>query len=127
MSPDPELEARLQSFFDKRASFNAAVERLGETLRAEIRALGETLSVAQAGPKSAVTVREAMKLLGCGRGTVFALLKRGEVQRADGPGRATLITLASIHARLAAPPPEPLRHRVSAGKWKRMDARRLHT
>ena len=104
-----------------------AVERLGEMLRAEIRALGATLITAQA-PRIAVTVRDATLLLGCGRATVFELLKRGELQRVKGPGRETLVSTASIEARLAAPPPrEPLRHRVSAGKWKRMDARRLRT
>lgn len=84
----------------------------------------------------AVTLKEAMRRLGCGRVQVFKLLKSGVLVRAQKVGRKTLITAESIDQLLRTPAAAtgPARKRrspaSSAGRsrsWAPMDLRRLRT
>ncbi len=84
-------------------------------------------------PLPAVTLKEAMRRLGCGRVQVFKLLKSGVLVRAQKVGRKTLITAESIDHLLRAPgnPPTTRRRRNAAPtasrSWTPMDPRRLRT
>lgn len=81
----------------------------------------------------AVTLKEAMRRLGCGRVQVFKLLKSGLLIRAQKVGRLTLITAESIDQLLRTPNRTPTvrrkRNAPSAPSrgWAPMDLRRLRT
>lgn len=74
-----------------------------EALRAENERLGEAMI--------AVPVAAAASMLHCGRTRVFEMLRSGELRRVPRTGRATLVTVESITARLT--PPAPRRPRAS--------------
>jgi hypothetical protein len=85
---------------DKREEFNLVLEI--RKLREELRALRSHLADlrAQVGSPTPVAIdaEEAGRYLGCGRTKVFELLKSGRLERAPKVGRATMVTVASIHA-----------------------------
>lgn len=81
----------------------------------------------------AVTLKEAMRRLGCGRVQVFKLLKSGVLVRAQKVGRKTLITAESIDELLRTPTRTPTVRRkrnapsIPSRGWAPMDLRRLRT
>lgn len=62
-------------------------------LRAELASLRESSS-----PPVEISVLRAQELLNCSRSRVYELLRAGRLERAPSPGRATLVTYASVLA-----------------------------
>lgn len=94
----------------------------------ELRQLARSAAVSSSTTRLAVPIAEAAELLGCRRTTVFGLLRRGVLKRAQKAGRNTLILQDSIQEALEAPKPTnpALRHRRSTrSAWKPIDRRRL--
>lgn len=75
----------------------------------ELRAINARLERLESNELTAYTVHDAARRLGCGRSKVFELIQTGELQRANGRGRKTLVTSESVDALLL-----PVRRETSA-------------
>jgi excisionase family DNA binding protein len=78
-------------------------------LAAELRVVRTQLSAMAGASDFAIPAEEAARRLGCGRTTVFDLLKRRRLIRTKSPGRRVLITAASVEQLLADNQPQPRR------------------
>jgi excisionase family DNA binding protein len=81
---------------DLPAGAEAQLSKAIRALRTEVRGIAASGDVA-------ISVEEAARRLGCGRTTVFELLKEGRLRRAKSLGRRTML-LASAVAKLGTHP-----------------------